>query len=737
MTSRNLWPCLLAVTLLSSWIANAATTGAESAPSLLTLERIFGTNEFSTEQHEKGRWLPDGSAYVRIEQFEGENAVISYDASQGFRREVVVSARSLVPAEGGRVPKLDSFDWSEDAATWILRTKARDLWTLDRAADRLEKMGDLCEEDVSEATISPDGNRIAYACGNNLHVKSLVNDEIVHLTFDASPTSVNATTEGVYTGLNAGGIRWSPDGTQLAFARFDMEGVKQFQIINNTDALYSTVSRRPHVKPGETLPAVYIGVVDAGGGDVTWLELPGDPRNQYVYEFGWVPDTTRPFVGLLNRLQNTVRLFVAEPDTGKVSEVLAERNQAWLDLRPIEWVNEGRAFLWVSERDGWRHVYRSNLNGGAARLLTPGDFDILSIAAVDESAGWVYFIASPDNPTQRYLYRARLDGTGVLERVTPQGDYGTHEYEVAPDARWAWHRSSEVDTPPSTAFVSLPEHGVVRGIVDNADLKAALATIDISPTEFFRVDIGDGVQLDGMLMKPPDFDPSLRYPVLFYVYGMPAAQTVLDRWRGRRHLFHKFLTQRGYVVISVDNRGTPAPRGSDFRKIIYLQHGVLPARDQASAVLALQDRWPWMDPSRIGIYGWSGGGNVSMNAIFRHPDVFAMAMPGAGLSHHKYYHAAFTERFLGLPQDNPEAYEATAPVNVARNLRGNLLIIHGTGDPNVHYQNAEVLSNALIAANKRFTIMPYPGRRHRIPDGYHLHDLYLWFLEKTMPAGGG
>jgi dipeptidyl-peptidase-4 len=432
-----------------------------------------------------------------------------------------------------------------------------------------------------------------------------------------------------------------------------------------------------------------------------------------------------------------VRLFLAAPDGGGLREILVEKEETWLDLHPVEWVGQGQAFLWVSERDGWRHVYRIGRNGGNTLLLTPGSFDILSVEAVDEAGGWVYVIASPDDPGQRYLYRARLDGAGALERVTPEDSEGTNAYSIAPGARWAWHTVSTIDAPPSTGLVSLPDHRTVRVEVDNAALTSKLASLDVRPTEFFRVDIGDGVELDGWVMKPPDFDPNGRYPVLFYVYGMPAGQTVLDRWGGDRHLFHYLLTQRGYVVVSVDNRGTPAPRGRDFRRIIYLRHGVLPAQDQAAAVRALAARWPWMDRSRIGIYGWSVGGNVSMNAILRHPDVYSTAMPGAGLSHHKYYHASFTERFLGLPQDNPDAYEATAPVNVAQNLRGNLLVVHGTGDPNVHYQNAEALSNALIAAKKRFTIMPYPNRPHGIPDRYHLYDLYLWFLEENMPAGEG
>jgi len=735
------WPrpkggALTALALLA-WNAGPLTSQVAPDPSLLTLERIFESREFAPQRYDAGRWRPDGGSYLRIEERNGGDAVVAYDAASGVEREVVIPATSLVPPGGNEPLRLASYSWSKDGSTWLLRTRTGESWTLHLGTGRLATVGGIHATELSRATLSPGGDRVAYVVGNDLYVQELTTNRVVRLTTDGSATVFNGTAQGVYSGLSAGGFRWSPDGTRIAFVQFDAEGVRQFHIINYTDSIYSTVRSRSHVKPGDTLPAARVGIVDADGGDVTWLELPGDPRNHYVNGFEWVPNADELFVRQLNRPQNTVRLFLADPEGGALREILVEREETWLDLHPVEWVDEGRAFLWVSERDGWRHVYRIRRQGGSTLLLTPGSFDILSVEAVDEAGGWLYFLASPDDPGQRYLYRARLDGSGAVERVTPEGAEGTHVYDIAPGARWAWHTASAIDTPPVTGLVSLPGHRTVRVEVDNTALTAKLAALDIRPTEFFRIDIGVGVELDGWVMKPPDFDPSRRYPVLFYVYGMPAGQTVLDRWGGDRHLFHYLLTQRGYVVMSVDNRGTPAPRGRDFRRIIYLRHGVLPARDQAAAVRALEARWPWMDPSRIGIYGWSGGGNVSMNAIFRHPDVYSTAMPGAGLSHHRYYHAAFTERFLGLPQDNPDAYEATAPVNVASKLRGNLLIIHGTGDPNVHFQNAAALSNALIAAKKRFTIMPYPNRPHGIPDGYHLHDLYLWFLEENMPAGTG
>jgi dipeptidyl-peptidase-4 len=514
--------------------------------------------------------------------------------------------------------------------------------------------------------------------------------------------------------------------------------VPRFRIIDYTDSTYPIVRSASYVQPGDTMPAATVGIVDATGGPTRWVDVPGDPRNNYVEALDWAPTSDALLVVQLNRLQDTARVFSTDPATGGVRRIFLDGDDTWVEPRPIHWLEGGRSFTWVSERDGWRHVYRVSRDGGEVRLLTPGDFDILTVEAVDRKAGWLYFIASPDNPTQRYLYRSRLDGGGRVERVTPKDLPGTNAYDVAPGAGWAWHTRSRLGSPPVTDLVSLPDHRSVRTVVTNEGLRHEVTGLRRGAEDFFRVDIGGGVALDGWVMKPYDFDPTRKYPVLFYVYGMPAAQTVLDQWGGNQYLFHVLLTQLGYVVMSVDNRGTPAPRGRDWRKIIYLKHGVLPARDQAAAVRALEARWSWMDSSHIGIYGWSGGGNVSMNAIFRHPDVYSLAMPGAGLSSHRFYHASFTERFMGLPQDHPDAYEATAPINVAKNLRGHLLIIQGTGDSNVHFKSSAALENALIAAGKRFTIMPYPNRNHGMREGentqWHLHDLYVWYLQQNMPS---
>src|SRR5581483_6915613 len=378
-------------------------------------------------------------------------------------------------------------------------------------------------------------------------------------------------------------------------------------------------------------------------------------------------------------------------------------------------------------------------DGSDVRDITPGDFDVISVNTIDPAKGWIYFDASPENPTQRYLFRARLDGAGKPERISPANQPGTHYYNVSPSGDLAIHTYSRFDSPPVFEHVRLPDHAMVRSLTANRELRERLAKLRQSLKAFFRVDIGDGVQLDGWMIKPPDFDASKHYPVLFYVYSEPAAQTVVDEWGGGTLMWHLMLAQHGYIVVSVDNRGTPAPRGRAWRKIIYRKMGIVNSGDQASAVRAIS-KWPFVDTTRIGIWGWSGGGSATLNAMFRYPDLYRTGMSVAPVPDIRLYDTIYQERYCALPQDHPDEYKQSSPVTFAGQLKGKLLVVHGSGDDNVHYQGTEELINALVAANKPFTMMVYPNRSHRIYEGpgtrRHLFELLTRFLEENLPAGG-
>jgi dipeptidyl-peptidase-4 len=453
----------------------------------------------------------------------------------------------------------------------------------------------------------------------------------------------------------------------------------------------------------------------------------------------WAANSDELVLQHLNRQQNTLQVMLADAKSGGARTVLTEKDSAWVDVvDDLRWLDGGRRFTWVSERDGWRHVYSVSRDGQQVTLITPGPFDVASIAAIDDSGGWLYYIASPDAPTQRYLFRTRLDGSGTAERLTPANQPGWHEYVIAPKAGWAFHYYSSFGVPTVTDLVRLPSLEVVRTLVSNDALKARLATLKRGSFNFFRVDAGNGVTLDGYVMRPTDFDSTKKYPVLYNVYGEPAAQTVTDAWGWSDYLFHLMLTQQGYVVISLDNRGTPSLRGRDWRKCIYRKIGVYASEDQSGAARAI-DKWSWVDSTRIGVWGWSGGGSMTLNLMFRDPSVYDVGMAVAPVPDVHLYDTIYQERYMGLPQENEEDYRQSSPVTFAGNLQGKLLVVHGSGDDNVHYQGTERLVNALVAANKPFTMMVYPNRTHGIFEGpgttVHLFSLLTRYLHENLPAG--
>ncbi|HEV8483017.1 MAG TPA: DPP IV N-terminal domain-containing protein, partial [Blastocatellia bacterium] len=536
------------------------------------------------------------------------------------------------------------------------------------------------------------------------------------------------------------GFRWSPDGKNIAYWQLNSEGVREYYLVNNTEALYPVITPIPYPKAGQTNSAARIGVIAVEGGSPQWMSVPGDPRDNYIASMDWAASSDELVIQHLNRLQNTNEVMLADAHTGRVRTILSEKDKTWVDLwsEDFGWLDEGRSFTWTSERDGWRHVYVVSRDGKSIKLVTPGELDVINIEAVDEKGGWLYYAASPENATQRYLYRTRLDGAGHSERVSPTAQAGSHSYRISPDAHWAFHTYSRFGVPPQTELIQLPRHAGGRILSENVKVRASVSQLKRGPSEFFRVSAGGGVQLDGWMMKPPGFDPARRYPVLFFVYGEPAGQTVVDRWGSRNYLWHLMLTQQGYIVISLDNEGTPAPRGRAWRKVIYRQVGVLASQEQAAAAGEIC-RWPFVDSSRIGIWGWSGGGSMSLNMIFRHPEIYRMAMAVAPVSDMHYYDTIYQERYMGLPQENEEDYKKGSPITFAEHLRGKLLVVHGTGDDNVHYQNTEALINKLIEANRPFTMMSYPNRTHSISEGTntsrHLFELLTRYLRENLPAG--
>ncbi len=754
--------CIVLITAATIFAVDK--TESEVDAGYLTLDRIIDSNEFNPESYGPIRWLEDGTGYTTLEEpsddEEDEDSdekkgkdIVRYDPESG-KREILVSTELLKPNADANSLKIADYSWSEDGKKLLIFTNTKrvwrrntrgDYWVLDLTTEKLQELGGDAEPStLMFAKFSPDGTRVAYVRQKNLYVQNLDDLSITQLTDDGGENLINGTSDWVYEEEFAlrDGFRWSPNGKFIAYWQFNTEGVKDFHLINYTDALYPKITSFEYPKVGQTNSACRVGVINSSGGKTLWFEPSDDLRNHYIPRMEWADNSKQIVFQHLNRLQNTNEITLGYVRKGKMRIIMTERDDAWLDVRDklnLHWLEGGKRFTWLSERDGWRHLYLVSRSGKIVKLLTPGEFDVISMVGVDENRGRAYYMASPDNPTQRYLYCSPLDGSGKVERVTPAGLDGTHSYQMSKDCKWAIHTYSAANKPPVIDLVRLPEHETVRVLEDNNELCEKVEALKKLPTEFFRIDIGDGVLLDGWIIKPPDFDPQKKYPLFFYVYGEPAGQTVLDKWGGKRYLWHLMLAQQGYLVVSVDNRGTPAPRGRQWRKCIYRQIGILASADQAAATRAIIKQRPYVDPDRVGIWGWSGGGSMSLNAIFRYPDLYHTAMALAFISNQRYYDTIYQERYMGLPDDNEEGYRKGSPITFAQQLKGNLLIIYGTADDNCHYQNFQALVNKLIEHGKHFSMMSYPNRTHAIKEGKgtrrHLYELMTRYLNENLPTG--
>jgi dipeptidyl-peptidase-4 len=726
------------------------------------LDRIFTAHAYDPPGFGPAVWLPDSSAYTVLEK-SAETAdaseIVRYDSATGARTVLVPAARLVAP--GARPPAakapapfdIDEYSWSNDGRKLLLFTNTRkvwrvntrgDYWVLDAASGALKKVGgNAPESSLMFAKFSPDGTRVAYVRANNIYVERLDDGTTVPLTRDGSETTINGTSDWVYEeelGLRDA-FRWSPDGRRIAYWQFDSTGVGIFSLVDDTSALYPRVTRIPYPKVGTLNSAARIGVVSADGGETTWVKAPGDPREQYLARLDWIDAQT---VGIeqLNRLQNQNDYLLADASTGSVRRAFRDASATWVDVvDEVRWIDKGRAFLWISERDGWRHVYRVARDAASdgATLITRFDADVTDVVGTDEARGWLYFTASPDNPTQRYLYRSKIDGSGSPERVTPRDLPGTHTYDVAPGARFAFHTWSQIDRPPSIDLVELPSHRSLRALTDSSPLRTKLTDVVRPPAEFLKVDIGGGIVLDGWMLKPSTFDRSRKYPVIVFVYGEPAGQMVTDRWGGINTLFHRALAEAGYVVVCFDNRGTPSPRGAAWRKIVYGKVGGLSPKDQADAIRALAEKSAFIDADRIGIWGWSGGASSTLHAMFKFPDVYKVGVAVAPVPDQTLYDTIYQERYMGLPRDNAEGYRTGSSINFAEGLKGKLLIVHGSGDDNVHYQGTERLVNRLVELGKPFDLMVYPNRTHAISEGpgttAHIYQLIARYFLEHLPPG--
>ena len=651
----------------------------------------------------------------------------------------------------GKPIPVRSISWSADNEKVLIYNNTQRVWRYDTRGDywvlnlkdgALRQLGKgMPESSMMFAKFSPDGTRVAYVSNNNIYVEDIDSGKITQLTKDGSDTIVNGTFDWVYEEEFScrDGFRWSPDGKHIAYWQSDTKGTGVFDIINNVDSIYAKVIHFPYPKAGPTNSAVKVGYVSSTGGNTTWIAIPGDPRNNYLPRMEFIPESDELFIQQLNRPQNTNKVWIAKISDNSLNNIFTDTDAAWLDTNDnIQWLKDNRYFTWESERSGWRHLYRISRDGKEIQPITKGDFDYISPVGTDLQKGWVYFIASPDNFTQRYLYRAKAFGNGEVERVSPMEQSGQHRYNMSPTGKWAIHTYSNASTPSVIDMVSFPKHQSVRMLEDNAQAKDQYAALGLNPKEFIKVKSGN-LTLDAWMIKPVDFDASKKYPVIIEVYGEPASATVQDVW-GNGDLWQQYMANQGYIVVSIENRGANTPRGREWRKCIYGEVGTFASEDQSRGILDMTRQYPFIDANRIGITGWSGGGSQTLNCMFRYPKIFHTGIAIAFVADQRLYDTIYQERYMNTPQNNPEGYHKGSPITYAEGLEGNLLLIHGTGDDNVHYQNCEMLVNKLIKNGKMFTQISYPMRSHSINERegttLHLRKTMAKYWLEHLPAGG-
>jgi dipeptidyl-peptidase-4 len=742
----------IALCLVARFAAVSAEEAATNEVPRLSIASIFEKNEFSAESY-AGRWADDGAGYYRTvdsAETQGGRDIVGIDPATGTTN-ILVAAQDLIPAGEASPLSIADYVFSRDRSKVLIFTNTKrvwrhhdrgDYWVLDRGSLELRKLGgDARPSSMRHAKFSPDGRQVGYVCERNLYVEEVRGGRIRQLTTTSGDDLIHGAFDWVYEEEFEirDGWRWNPDGSAIVFWQIDSSGVRRFPLIDQVSGLYPEIQWIAYPKAGEQNPAARAGVVELASDGITWLQVPGDPRDHYIHSVEWPEHAGGVIIQQLNRLQNTQRVFRADPNTGTVRELFGETDAAWVDVRVVNhWAAKAPLFPWLSERDGWRRLYAVRAEDGHAERLFDATMDVISLAQFVAESGEVYFLASPENATQRYLYRTSIRG-GAPERLTPADQPGTHSYNISPDGKWALHTWSSFDMPPVVEFISLPDHRVLRVLEDNRKLRDKLAKLELPPVEFFQAEVAPDLAVDAYCLKPPGFDPEQQYPVLVYVYGEPAGQTVRDSWSGNGGLWHRLLAQEGFVVLSFDNRGTPAPRGRDWRKSIYRQVGVLAVADQAAALEHTLAQQPYLDAARVGIWGWSGGGSMTLNALLKHPDRYHAGIAVAAVPNLRLYDTIYQERYMGLPDDNVEGYRAGSPLHFAHQLKGRLLLVHGTGDDNVHYQGVEALIDRLVHHRKPFELMIYPNRSHGIHEGQnttlHLRETMLDFWRRTLGVG--
>lgn len=743
----------ISITAIALTLA-AISCAIAKAQTSISLNDALSGNIVHAQYAPSVEWMDDGEHYAQIKRIIKPNGntaceIVAHSAKDGSETTIISSDLLMTDKQKQQWLNVEAWSLSSDKQKALLYTNSRkvwryntrgDYWVLNMKDGQLRQLGKgLAASSLMFAKFSPDASRVAYVSQNNIYVEDLSTGSRTAITTTGCDTIVNGTFDWVYEEeFNCrDGFRWSGDGKYIAYWQSNTSGTGWFDIINNIDSIYPTVESFPYPKAGTTNSSVKIGYASADGGSTTWLPLPGDPRNNYLPRMSFVPGTNTLFIQQMNREQNTNKVWTVTIGKNDLKQIYEDKDKAWVETNDnVRWLRGNKYFTWTSERDGWRHLYRVSADGKQTAAITKGNFDVISIKGMNEKTGYVYFMASPDNATQRYLYKAKLFGNGKCERVSEADMEGQHTYDMSPTCTWAIHGFSNAKTLPTAVMQNMATGKNERTLIDNTEEQKRWDALGLHNKEFVKVKSGN-LTLDAWMIKPADFDATKKYPVIIDVYGEPANSTVQDKWTNS--MWHQYLAQLGYIIVSIENRGAAAPRGREWRKCIYGEVGTFASQDQAQGIIDMAKIYPFIDTNRIGITGWSGGGSQTLNCMFRYPDVFSTGIAIAFVADQRLYDTIYQERYMNTPQNNPDGYRKGSPISYVDGLKGNLLLIHGTGDDNVHYQNCEMLTNKLIKAGKVFYQISYPMRTHSINERegttLHLYKTMADYWTKNLPAG--
>ena len=715
---------LLLFFILFGWVIQPVQSQQKKA---IEFEHLFN-GTFSPSGIQNVNWMKDGQYYTALVRTSSDIELRKYDILNGDYE--VLTASSQLRAEGRSNPiYIQDYQFSADETKLLIKTDVEQLWRRSTKENyfvhNLEtgETSKLTQSDEKQqyAKLSPAGDKAAFVQNNNLFLVNLETGEEKQITTDGEFNKIiNGATDWVYEeefGF-AKAWYWSPDGSKIAYYRFDETRVKEF-FMTEWGSLYPGLTRFKYPKAGEQNSIVKIGVYDLNSEETTWMDI-GEETDQYIPRINWTKDSGTLAIRRMNRLQNKQDLMLANVETGNTETIKTETSDAWIDVNDdLRFLENGEQFIYVSEESGYNHIYLYNMDGKKIRQVTKGDWEVTHFIGYNGSNDKLYYISTEDSPLERHLYSINIDGSG---KTKMSGGEGQNSVNMSRDYKYYIETFSGPGHPP--VYTLHESNGdEVRILEDNAGLNEVMSEYKLPQKEFMKIDLPQ-TTLNGYMLKPHDFDPAKKYPVLFYVYGGPGSQTVSKSFAsGQRPMWHKYLTEKGYIVISVDNRGTGA-RGRDFEKQLYKKLGQYEVTDQIDAAKYLIEKYDFIDASRVGIWGWSYGGYMSSLALAQGSDVFSTAIAVAPVTSWRFYDTIYTERFMQTPQMNPEGYEKGAPLTYADQIKGNYLLVHGTGDDNVHFQNAVEMVNRLVAEDVDFETMFYPNRSHGIYGGNTRKHLY-------------